>query len=148
MRWLDLPPFWLVLFLFMTWVIAQALPQIALTFEWQRPVAYGFFVLGVGLMVLAAYQMYKSRTTIVPHRQPDALVKDGVFRFSRNPIYLGDMIVLVGAILYWGAIIALPLVWIFKRVIEKRFIEIEEGKLRVSFPDEFEKWSSTTRRWL
>lgn len=148
LRWIDLPPIWLAAFIGLTWVLSRLLSGLTVQSSLQGYVAAILILLGVGLMVAAAWEMYNARTTIIPHRQPQALVQTGVFRISRNPIYLGDLFVLAGAMTYWGVVLAIPLLWIFVRIIEVRFIEKEEERLKEGFGQNFAQWAKNTRRWL
>lgn len=103
---------------------------------------------GLLLLVLAAMEMRRKRTTIIPHREADALVDTGVFSRSRNPIYLGDALILTGAILWMDAVLALVLVPLFIWIIERRFILPEEQALRRKFHTGFAKYCQKTRRWI
>lgn len=105
-------------------------------------------VAGVALMVLAAARMLHARTTIIPHEAPAALVTGGIFALTRNPIYLGDVLVLLGLVLRWDALIALPLVPVLGLVLQKRFILPEEGRLRAAFGAAFKAYGARTRRWI
>jgi len=100
------------------------------------------------LMLLAVAQMALARTTFIPRRDPAALVVGGVFRVSRNPIYLGDALILTGAILYWGAWLALPLVPLFGVWITRRYILDEEARLRRGFGAGFDDWAARVPRWI
>ncbi len=99
-------------------------------------------------MLLAVTEMRKRRTTIIPHRDADALVTSGIFKRSRNPIYMGDALILLGLILRWDVPLALPLVPLFVWIIERRFIIPEEGRLRTKFRQDFHRYSEKTRRWV
>ena len=70
----------------------------------------------------------------------------GVFRFSRNPIYLGDSLLLLGATFYFDAVAGIVLVPLFMKVIEKRFIFAEEARLRAGFGENYDRWASVVRR--
>ncbi|MBL9050839.1 MAG: isoprenylcysteine carboxylmethyltransferase family protein, partial [Tabrizicola sp.] len=85
---------------------------------------------------------------VVPRRDPSALVTQGVFSFSRNPIYLSDALILLGAILWLDAVPALPLVASFAWLIQTRFIRDEETRLTLAFGPEFDLWAGRTRRWF
>ncbi|WP_145107132.1 methyltransferase family protein [Cereibacter sediminicola] len=147
MKHLDLPPAWLLLF-----VLA------ALALDWLVP--FGIFglpgrVAGVGLGLaalviagLAARRMRRAGTTVMPHSAPSALVTDGVFSFSRNPIYLADVVILLAVLLWIDAPLGLPLVPLFMRVLTRRFIEPEEARLAAAFGPDYEAWTGRTRRWL
>lgn len=144
---LDLPPLWLCLFLSVVWLMGQALaaPLFGMA---GTALAGGLLALGLGLMALALREMTRARTTFVPHRAPSRLVQSGVFRLSRNPIYLGDALVLLAGILWLDVPLALPLLPLFMLVIRERFIRDEEARLRAAFGVEFDDWATRVRRWL
>lgn len=150
MKWIDLPPVWLIGFIALARGMAQA--QAALwpgwSLLWARPFGVALAIVGILLMVAAAWQMWRHRTTIIPREVPSAMVTGGVFSLSRNPIYLGDAFVLAGAALYWGVIPALVLVPIFMWLISWRFIEGEEERLQGEFGPQFDAYRRETRRWL
>jgi protein-S-isoprenylcysteine O-methyltransferase Ste14 len=75
-------------------------------------------------------------------------VQSGIFSRTRNPIYIGDALILLGLILYWDAVLALPLVPIFVWIIEKRFVIPEENRLRRKFRADFARYCQKTRRWV
>jgi protein-S-isoprenylcysteine O-methyltransferase Ste14 len=84
--------------------------------------------LGVVMMALARRTDGAGTTTIIPRRNPSALVTGGLFAWSRNPIYLADALILLGAILWLDAVLALPLVAGFVWLIQTRFIRDEEAR--------------------
>ena len=145
---LDLPPIWLVGFILLAWGISVVLPERSLQFPWQGILAISLFLIGILLTGLAAFEMAKARTTIIPHRTADALVTKGVFRWTRNPIYLGDALILISFVLWFQVAVGLFLVPVFIWVIRRRFIEKEEHSLRAKFGSDFEAWQRKTRRWL
>jgi protein-S-isoprenylcysteine O-methyltransferase Ste14 len=143
---LDYPPVWLLAFLALARVQSQVLPLggPGLAY-WPGTV---LALAGVALMAAAAVQFLRARTTIVPHETPRALITTGVYRLSRNPIYLADAMLLAGLCLRWGAWPSLFLVPVFVAVITRRFILPEEARLRTAFGPEFEAWAGRVRRWL
>ncbi|MFZ7093392.1 methyltransferase family protein [Primorskyibacter sp. 2E233] len=149
MKWLDMPPVWLLGCLFVAWW-QKTYHAMGLNFGPVVADLLGGLLVGAGLvlMLLAAYEMNRHKTTIIPHRQAARLVTSGIFKRSRNPIYLGDSLVLAGMILYWDAVLSLPLIPLFVWIIEKRFIEPEEARLRRKFLAEFHKYTQQTRRWV
>ncbi|MEV8468625.1 isoprenylcysteine carboxylmethyltransferase family protein [Fluviibacterium sp. DFM31] len=147
-RWLDWPPLWLALFLGLARVQSQSLPLGGFP-------GAGFDLLaglciGAGLIVmaLAVLELRRQRTTILPHRVPDQLAQQGIFRRSRNPIYLGDALVLTGFVLYWDAVPSLLLVPLFMWVITDRFIQKEEATMAEKFGPQFDAYTAKTRRWI
>ncbi len=149
MKWVDLPPVWLLAALVLAWVQKTYLSY-GLGFGpvW-ADLAGGLLVGGgVLLMALAIHEMRRHKTTVIPHLDADRLVTTGIFSRSRNPIYLGDSLVLAGMILFWDAVLALPLIPVFVRVIETRFIVPEEDRLRRKFRADFARYTQQVRRWL
>lgn len=149
MKWIDIPPVWLLLALVITWWIGQLQPA-AMAVGGPLTELLGGLLVGGGivLILLAAVEMRKQRTTIVPHMEADRLVTSGVFRRSRNPIYLGDALVLAGLALRWEVPVALLLVPLFMGTITARFIVPEENRLRRKFRADFARYCQNTRRWL
>jgi protein-S-isoprenylcysteine O-methyltransferase Ste14 len=146
LRDIDIPPSWLALHLAAAWGLSLISPS--LFGGVGRFVGALLVALGLGLMALAVLQMARQRTTVIPRRNPTALVRNGVFALSRNPIYLGDALILAGAVLWWDAMLAVPLVASFAWLIQTRFIRDEEVRLTLAFGPEFDLWASRTRRWL
>lgn len=144
----DIPPIWLLAFLGLGKLQVALLPM--------GPPSGGVIGLlagvlvggGIILIVLAALEFRKHSTTIVPHQEAGSLVTTGVFRRSRNPIYLADLMLLAGFLLQWGAWLSLALVPILMWVLEKRFILPEENRLRRKFRAEFARYERKTRRWV
>ena len=148
-RWIDMPPVWLAGFLGLARVQATQFPMGLRLGDGWVDFAGGLLVGGgVLLIALAAREFRRHKTTIVPHETPARLITSGIFRRSRNPIYLGDTLILAGLILLWDAVLALPLIPVFVWVIEKRFIEPEENRMRRVFRAEFARYCEQTRRWL
>ena len=113
-----------------------------------RIVGGGLVIVALVLMASAVVQMMFARTTVIPGRDPARMVTTGLFRLSRNPIYLADALLLSGLYLYWGALVAMPLVALFMQVLTKRFIVPEEARLRQIFGAEFNAYKNRTRRWI
>ncbi|WP_372886658.1 isoprenylcysteine carboxylmethyltransferase family protein [Shimia sp.] len=148
-RWLDLPPLWLAGFVLLAWCQVRFLDA-GLGFGPVWADLAGGLLVGGGLVLilLAAVEMRRQKTTIIPHQEADRLVQSGIFSRSRNPIYLGDAMILAGLILYWDAVLALPLVPVFVWVIERRFVIPEENRLRRRFRADYARYCQKVRRWL
>lgn len=148
-KWVDLPPVWLLGFVAASWAIAARDP-LDLGFGGPWAQFAGGLLVGGGLILmgLAVIEMRKWRTTVVPHREADHLVTSGIFRRSRNPIYLGDTLILAGFILRLDAPLALPLLPLFVWLIERRFILPEEDRLRRKFRMDFARYERDVRRWI
>ena len=149
MKWIDIPPVWLLLAVATTWQISVLQPQVLAIGHPMLDLLGGLLVgAGLVLMLLAVAEMRRRKTTVIPHKEADALVTTGVFARSRNPIYLGDALVLAGLALRWDAPVALMLVPLFMATLIQRFIIPEENRLRRKFHADFARYWEKTRRWL
>lgn len=142
-RPLAYPPVWLAIFAALAFLAGRVAPM-------PTAPAAGWALVAAGLLLMAAaaLTMWRAGATVDPTRPPTALVTRGVFRWTRNPIYLGDVLILAGLCLAWQPLAALPLVPGFMAVIGHRFIRQEEAWLRARDPAAFDAWAPRTRRWL
>ena len=149
LKWIDMPPVWLLAFLVVAWAQTTHYPM-GLGFGETWADLLGGLLVGGGLLliVMAAMEFRRYKTTIVPHETPERLIQSGIFKRSRNPIYLGDALILAGLILRWDAVLSLPLIPVFVWVIEKRFVIPEEDRMRRTFRMEFARYCEKTRRWV
>lgn len=136
----EWPPLWLALALIAVWMTPG---------DWGVSwLGWLLIALGALLMLGAVFEMSRARTTVIPHRQPVALVTSGVFRISRNPIYLGDALIILGASVASGSLVGLLLVPVFGVIIQRRFIIAEEARLERTFGAQFRNYRDRTPRWL
>jgi protein-S-isoprenylcysteine O-methyltransferase Ste14 len=105
-------------------------------------------LLGLGLAIVAERQFKRAGTAVKPFEPSSALVTDGVFRFSRNPMYLGMVLVLLGLGVALGNAISFVVVPVFAWLIAVRFIGPEEKLMAEQFGDAYEAYRSKVRRWL
>lgn len=149
MKWIDLPPVWTLGMIVLAYLQARLLP-LGLSFGGAWADFLGGILLGGGvvLLALAVHEMRRRKTTIIPHRDADALVQSGIFSRSRNPIYLGDVMMLAGLILYFDAVLSLPLIPILLWILEKRFVIPEENRMRRKFRADFARYCEKVRRWI
>lgn len=143
LKHIDIPPLWLVAALAASWGLSRLWSVAGL-----EQMGMAVMGLGAGTMIVALWQMVRRRTTFIPRRDPAALVTGGIFRVSRNPIYLADTLILAGAILVWGAVLALPLIAGFMALITRRFVMDEEARLRAGFGAAAEAYLAATPRWI
>lgn len=144
-RDVDLPPIWLAGFALLARVAGGLWP---IAFAHDALIGAVLVLMGLALMLGAAAQLVLARTAVIPGRDPKRMLTKGLFRLSRNPIYLGDAIFLAGLTAYWDAWVAMPMVFAFIALINHRFIRPEEARLHRLFGDAFAAYKKRTRRWI
>lgn len=147
MKLLDWPPIWTAGFLGAIWGLHWAWPFGVFGVA-GRLLGPAFLMAGLVFMLLAVRRMANARTTVIPRRDATSLVTSGVFAFSRNPIYLGDVLVVLAAIFWWDVPLGLPLVAVFIAILQARFISGEEARLQAKFGAAYTDWAAQVRRWL
>ena len=105
-------------------------------------------LVGIALPIWGA-QIFKQReTNIIPYRDPDKIVTEGPFRFSRNPMYLGMLLVLLGATVKLGILEGFLFAALFFSVANWWYIPFEEEKMKTVFGTAFDDYCARVRRWL
>ena len=102
------------------------------------------FLLGVGALI----EFRKARTTLDPHGSSKQVVDSGVYRFSRNPIYLGFLLVVIGLPLNSGSIWGIVVAPLYIMTMTRLVIEREEAYLEKKFKEQYTDYKSRVRRWL
>lgn len=143
----DLPPLWLALFLVLNWGVASVVPGVPVGTA-SSGLSWLFIGLGLVLIGWSAIWFWRRKTTIEPHHTPQALIVEGPYRLSRNPIYLALAIILLGAVIGRGQPFCIILVPAFIYILNKRFIAPEEQALRAAFGAEADSYIASTRRWI
>lgn len=143
------PPVVMLMAGLLMWVLAWWFPAGHVSFPGQAVLALGLLLAGVVLMLLAVASFVKVKTTVNPLRpaRASALVTGGVFRLSRNPIYLGDLLVLAALAVWLGHIAALAPLVLFVWYITRFQILPEERALRDLFGETYDEYCRRVRRW-
>lgn len=146
-----IPPLVLVLiFALAMAVCAGIMHALSFRFPGQRILAAAILALGLAVMLAAVVQFRRARTTVDPlHPEAaSALVRGGIFAFSRNPMYLGMATILAAWAVFLGNLPSLLLVWGFVVWISRFQIVPEERALRARFGAEFDRYAAEVRPWL
>lgn len=105
-------------------------------------------VAGAAVAIWAVHTFRRARTTILPFRPASAMVRDGPYRFTRNPMYVGMILSYLGLSLAFNTawpMLLLPLVLV---AIVKAVITKEEEYLEAVFGDEYRAYKGDVRRWV
>lgn len=110
----------------------------------------GTIFLFIGLMISrsGSNQFQKAKTNINTFDEPDKLIKEGLFNYSRNPMYLGFVIALSGISIILGTISAFIILIIFILITDQWYIKFEEKMMIKKFGDKYVAYMKTTRRWI
>ena len=131
------------------WALARETPGLDLSIPFRIPVAILFASVGIAIALSGVVAFRRSRTTVNPLRPSNAsaLVTSGIYRFTRNPMYLGMLVVLAGwavALANAAAFLVLPF---FVAYLTAFQIRPEERALEALF-SEFPAYRDSVRRWI
>lgn len=153
MRSLELkvpPPAVLLVVGLLMWIAARLAPVFSYALPARTALAVLLGLAGVGLGVAGALRFRRAGTTINPMK-PDStssLVDSGVYRYTRNPIYLGDLLVLIGWGIWLSNALAVLLAFVFVPYIARFQIAPEERALHERFGAAYDAYRSRVRRWI
>ena len=151
MRFLELkvpPPVVAVVMAGFSWLASRT--SLDFVLPHRNPIVLAAVGAGVCVAILGVASFWRAKTTLNPLKpeKSSALVKSGIYRYTRNPMYLGLLLVLVG----WATFLTNPLAFVFLPVFVlymNRFqIVPEERVLAAMFGQEFMAYVSKVRRWL
>lgn len=134
------------------WLPARYLVGFSFSFSGQGLFAGIAIVAGLGIIFWANGTLTRHRTTGHPGRhtlaEATCLVTDGPYRFSRNPIYLGMVMLLIGWLLLWSNWLGIVIIAAFMLFITKFQIIAEEKALESVFHSAYLAYKSRVRRWV
>lgn len=132
------------------WLVSWAAPALAIVFPTRDFFAVSFAAVGAVTIVLGAASFKRAKTTFNPMKPDSAssLVISGVYRRSRNPMYLGFLLVLAGWAIFLSNVLAFLLLPFFIFYMIRFQIMPEEKALTSRFGQEFVAYKSRVRRWL
>lgn len=145
-----LPPVYLLLTLAAMSALHFWLPLLS-TRTTAPPYSYGGIILiifGIIIAAAAALSFNRAGTPVIPFEPSTALVTGGLYRYTRNPMYLGMVCVLIGTALLLGSLSAWLPIPVFIRIIRNNFILGEERFLEEIFGAQYLQYKSRVRRWL
>jgi len=120
------------------------------TFEYQKTMTSVVFYLGVLIGLIAVFSFQKAKTTVDPTNPAKAthLVTYGIYRYTRNPMYLGMLLVLIAIFLKLGNYFNIAIVILYVWYITSFQIRPEEKVLTEIFGDDFTNYCKKVRRWI
>jgi protein-S-isoprenylcysteine O-methyltransferase Ste14 len=148
---LKVPPVAVVLFMAaLMWLVSWVLPSFGLVFPARDLFAVSFAVAGVVTTLLGIASFRQARTTVNPMKpeSSSSLVVTGIYKLTRNPMYLGFLSVLLGWAIFLSNSLSFLLLPAFIFYMNRFQIEPEERALTSLFGQEFVAYKSRVRRWI
>lgn len=142
------PPIYVLLGLLLIAYLHTRVPLAVIFSGIVRTAGIVFMLSGVFITLWAGGSFRRVGTPLIPFRQPEALVVTGLYRYTRNPMYLGMLLFLIGVAWSTGTLSPWLIPPLFVVIIHYRFILGEEALLREVFGDEYSRYKSKVRRWL
>jgi protein-S-isoprenylcysteine O-methyltransferase Ste14 len=140
-----------------TWLLMAILVMLLLHFlvpgAWVVPQLWNltgliFLAAGVMMNLVADSAFHQAHTTVKPFEESTALITNGVFRISRNPMYLGFVLILVGIAIVLRSISPWLVVAVFTVLMDRIYITVEEQAMCAGFGWAYAEYCRHVRRWL
>ena len=132
------------------WILSNLIPIATYTTNWNIVLSSLLFCAGSLLALLGVIEFKKHQTTVdprIPH-QTERLVISGIYKISRNPMYLGFLLMLAGWAFFLSHFIAVLMLPVFIIYMNKYQIAAEERWMLEKFGDEFLIYTGKVRRWI
>ena len=144
------PPIILIITLALIYGVSRVDDLIILSAAMRLYVSIGLLLLGLGIMIAGVTSFRKVATTINPLKPETAssLVIGGVFHYTRNPMYLGMLVLAFAAVIKSTSVLSLIVVLGFYLFLTRFQIIPEERAMLKLFGDEFVQYQRRVRRWI
>lgn len=143
-----LPPFIYLFFIFIAFVLNAYIGFDLFTWWSQLVIGILIMALGAGVVTAAFIQFSNSGINIKPTQPTANIITDGIYAYTRNPMYLGLTLGYIGLMilcdLVWGLLLSVPLILIIRHYAIAR----EESYLQEKFGEDYEEYKDTVRRWI
>jgi protein-S-isoprenylcysteine O-methyltransferase Ste14 len=144
------PPPFIYLGMLLLGLLADRLLGISLPLS--QPVRFAALgmlaVLGLAIGLPAQTRFSRAGTDVKPWKTTSSIVREGAFRFTRNPMYLGMALLYLGLALGLASVSALVLLPLLLLVIQTQVIAREERYLEAKFGEEYRSYKAAVRRWI
>lgn len=127
---------------------AMALPGFGMTANARSMIGLAVMLIGALVAFSGAGLFLRQRTAVIPHKPASRLVTTGIYRWTRNPMYLGIALLYCGFAILFDSVFALLLLPVVLLIIQAQVIAKEEAYLDRRFGDEYRAYKARVRRWL
>ena len=144
----TIPPVYFLIALVLMFLLNHFMPVSLLIFVPVRVFGGLLVILGLAVTVMAAMLFKNAGTPFRPFEKPTMLVTEGLYQYSRNPMYLGMVVILFGTWIALGSLSPVIVIPVFFFIIQEGFIREEEKRLEDAFDEDYFKYKEKVRRWL
>ena len=150
MKLLIPPPLQALVCAGLIWVSSIYLPELNFQFAGQNVLAVILAACGLAIDISAIRLFSRAKTTVNPldPGKSEQLVTEGIYRYTRNPMYVGLVVFLLAFGMWIGSLSVLPILCLFVWYITKFQIIPEEKALREKFGDSYVNYCAAVRRWV
>ena len=148
---LKIPPAMLVLlFAVVMWFVSSMNPWAVIQIPGKEWVAGALWLIGFALIIVAAVEFISAKTTANPLTPglATSIVTTGVYRLSRNPMYVGFLLMLVAWGVFLANVLSVLLLPLFVVYLNRFQIISEENALLAKFGDDYARYLRSVRRWV
>lgn len=130
--------------------VSKILPALKFSLNGATGLAVGLAITGLGSGVMGVVQFKKAQTTPNPQalEQVSSLVTSGIYKYSRNPMYVGLVLILLGWAVYLSHFLAFVLLPVFILYMTRFQIQPEEQAMKKKFGSKYQAYLERVRRWI
>ncbi len=144
------PPLIAIIVALIMWLLQHYVPlMVLIPVEW-RGIGLLFVALALVIDLWSLFLFFRAKTTFHPLKldNTSALVTSGMYRFTRNPMYLGLLLLLTGMAIWLGGLTPFLMLPLFVWVLNNQQIIHEERILEEKFEQHYLEYKQKVRRWL
>lgn len=132
------------------YIMASMIGSLKIELDSRSLISIIVFIFGVLIVLVGGYQFRKASTTVNPllPEESSKLVTSGIYKYSRNPMYIGFFLFLLAWAILLGSLVTLLVLPIYVLLITKVQIVPEEVILEEKFQNEYRQYKSNVRRWI
>lgn len=142
------PPILLLILIGLIVAVDRYVPLSHFSATWLYWTGGVIMIMGIGLTLAAKRQIRRAGANIDTFGEPGQMLTEGLFGISRNPVYLGMILVSIGAALISGALSAWILSAAFMVIVRYWYIAFEEDAMRRKHGDRYDVYCDQVRRWI
>ena len=144
------PPLQVIITATAMYGVSKTLPMLKFSVTGSKWLSVGLGITGLSVAAMGVTQFKKAQTTVNPKTPENAtqLVTSGIYQYTRNPMYVGLVLILLGWALYLSHILTLVLLAVFISYMTRFQILPEERVMTQKFGDKYRAYLARVRRWV